>query len=248
MMSLFSLFLVEILAMRYASFKVCITTTGTVKKESEDFLPSQNSEDTLPRNFENELVREMVKTAPPLDADLEKSTADVAAGEAETQYAAQMTSLFILEFGVIFHSIFIGLTLAVSGSEFNTLCVVVIFHQTFEALGLGTRLSLIPWPQSSRKKYTPYLMAIGYGISTPIAVFIGLGVRHSFAPDSATALVVNGVFDSVSAGILLFTGLVELIAKEFLFNEKLVKEGYTVFWAFLSMVFGAGKNSLSSVF
>lgn len=36
-------------------------------------------------------------------------------------YAARMTALFILEFGVIFHSVFIGLTLAVSGAEFITL-------------------------------------------------------------------------------------------------------------------------------
>jgi zinc transporter 1/2/3 len=35
-------------------------------------------------------------------------------------YAAQMTAIFILEFGVIFHSIFIGLTLAVAGDEFTT--------------------------------------------------------------------------------------------------------------------------------
>ena len=35
-------------------------------------------------------------------------------------YAAQMTAIFILEFGVIFHSIFIGLTLAVAGEEFTT--------------------------------------------------------------------------------------------------------------------------------
>src|SRR5262249_34183896 len=50
---------------------------------------------------------------------------------AET-YTAQMTAIFILEFGIIFHSIFIGLTLAVSGTEFATLYVVLVFHQTFE--------------------------------------------------------------------------------------------------------------------
>lgn len=40
-----------------------------------------------------------------------------------------MTAIFILEFGVIFHSIFIGLTLAVAGDEFITLYVVLVFHQ-----------------------------------------------------------------------------------------------------------------------
>jgi zinc transporter 1/2/3 len=31
-----------------------------------------------------------------------------------------MTAIFILELGLIFHSIFIGLTLAVAGEEFTT--------------------------------------------------------------------------------------------------------------------------------
>lgn len=74
-------------------------------------------------------------------------------------YSAQLTAIFILEFGVIFHSIFIGLTLAVSGAEFKTLYVVLVFHQTFEGLGLGSRLSSVPWPKS--KRWTPYLLAIG---------------------------------------------------------------------------------------
>ena len=39
-------------------------------------------------------------------------------------FSAQLTSIFILEFGVIFHSIFVGLTLAVQGDGFNILYVV----------------------------------------------------------------------------------------------------------------------------
>ena len=56
-------------------------------------------------------------------------------------YTAQLTSIFVLEFGIAFHSVFIGLTLAVSGSEFTTLYIVIVFHQTFEGLGLGSRLA-----------------------------------------------------------------------------------------------------------
>ena len=90
-------------------------------------------------------------------------------------YAAQMTGIFILEFGVIFHSIFIGLTLAVSGAEFVTLYIILTFHQAFEGLGLGARLATVPWPKS--KTMTPYILAIAYGLSTPIAIAIGLGIR-----------------------------------------------------------------------
>ncbi|KXT16352.1 hypothetical protein AC579_3758 [Pseudocercospora musae] len=153
-------------------------------------------------------------------------------------YAAQMTAIFILEFGVVFHSIFIGLTLAVSGAEFVTLYIVLTFHQTFEGLALGSRLGSIRW--SKDRRWTPYIMGLGYALSTPIATAIGIGVRQTFDPESQTTLIVNGVFDSISAGILIYTGLVELMAHEFMFSSHMqtapLKEVLTaVVW----MVLGA---------
>lgn len=158
-------------------------------------------------------------------------------------YSVQLTAVFILEFGVIFHSIFIGLTLAVAGEEFITLYIVLVFHQTFEGLGLGTRLAEVPWPAS--KRWTPYLLAMGYGISTPVAIAIGLGVRESFAPESRTTLLVNGVFDSISAGILIYTGLIELMAHEFMFSPYMQKGPVSrTLKAFTLMVMGAGLMAL----
>ena len=154
-------------------------------------------------------------------------------------YSAQLTAIAILESGVIFHSVFVGLTLAVSGAEFDTLYVVLVFHQTFEGLGLGSRLATVPWPRS--KRWTPYFLAGGYAISTPIAIAIGLGVRQSYPPGSHTTLIVNGVFDSISAGILIYTGLVELMAHEFMFSNYMQKASIkTVMAAFVTMCAGAG--------
>lgn len=154
-----------------------------------------------------------------------------------------MTAIFILEFGVVFHSIFVGLTLAVAGQEFKTLYVVLVFHQTFEGLGLGSRLAATPWPKS--KRWTPYILALIYGLSTPLALGVGLGVRTSYAPGSQKALIVNGVFDSISAGILIYTGLVELMAHEFMFS-KVMREAKmnVVLSAFGLMCLGAGMLSI----
>jgi zinc transporter 1/2/3 len=158
-------------------------------------------------------------------------------------YKAQMTAIFILEFGIIFHSVFIGLTLAVAGQEFNTLFIVLIFHQTFEGLGLGSRLAVTPWPK--RKRWTPYVLASAYGFSTPIAIAVGLGVRKTYPPGSQTILIVNGVFDSISAGILIYTGLVELMAHEFMFSNSMRKaELKVVLAAFGLMCLGAGLMAL----
>jgi solute carrier family 39 (zinc transporter), member 1/2/3 len=155
-------------------------------------------------------------------------------------YAAQMTAIFILEFGVIFHSIFIGLTLAVAGEEFKTLYVVLVFHQTFEGLGLGARLAVTPWPKN--KRWTPYVLALAYGLSTPISIAVGLGVRETYAGGARTTLIINGVFDSISAGILIYTGLVELIAHEFIFSRAMMTAPLKVtLYAFGFMTLGAGE-------
>ncbi|CAN8098663.1 unnamed protein product [Discula destructiva] len=158
-------------------------------------------------------------------------------------FAAQMTALFILEFGVIFHSIFIGLTLAVAGDEFTVLYIVLVFHQTFEGLGLGTRLAVARWPRG--KEFMPYLLGCAYALSTPIAIAVGLGVRTTLEPGSLKTLTVNGIFDSISAGILIYTGLVELMAHEFMFNAEMRKSsiGMTLS-AFGCMCLGAGLMAL----
>ncbi|CEL10667.1 Putative Membrane zinc transporter [Aspergillus calidoustus] len=158
-------------------------------------------------------------------------------------YAGQLVGVFVLEFGIIFHSIFIGLTLAVAGSEFDTLYIVLTFHQTFEGLGLGSRLAMIPWPSSRR--WTPYVLAIAYGLTTPIAVAVGLGVRNTYPPSARSTLIVNGVFDAISAGILIYTGLIELIARDFLFSSFMRRAPLCTVWsAILLLCLGAGLMAL----
>lgn len=164
--------------------------------------------------------------------------------EDKEQYYGQLMLIFVLEFGVVFHSVFVGLSLAVAGDEFKTLYVVIVFHQLFEGLGLGTRLSTTQWPAG--KHWTPWLMALAYGLTTPIAIAIGLGVRHSYPPESQRALIVNGVFDSISAGILLYTGLIELMAHEFLYSTEFKGPdgGKRMIYAYIVMCFGTGLMAL----
>ena len=56
----------------------------------------------------------------------------------------------------------------------------------------------------------PVLAALIYGLSTPVGIAVGLALRSTYAPASATASIVSGVLDSLSAGILIYTGLVEV--------------------------------------
>lgn len=140
----------------------------------------------------------------------------------ENRCKEKILSLFVLEFGLIFHSIFIGLSLAVAGDELKTLLAVLIFHQLFEGMGLGARIVEIKWP--SEKSATPWLLALAFSITTPLSIVAGLFLRESFSPGSKRALITSGIFDAFSAGILIYTGLVELIANEFLHNDSFLGE------------------------
>jgi zinc transporter 1/2/3 len=62
----------------------------------------------------------------------------------------------------------------------------------------------------SQYNYIPIVAALLYGVTTPLGIAVGLGVRSTYNPDSTKASIVSGVLDSLSAGILLYTGLVEV--------------------------------------
>lgn len=89
---------------------------------------------------------------------------------------AQCIGVGILEIGVIFHSFIIGLTLAVS-DNLGPLLAVLTFHQTFEGIGLGSRLSSLPLPH--RLNWVPIVAAIVYSCTTPLGIAVGLGVRET---------------------------------------------------------------------
>lgn len=108
---------------------------------------------------------------------------------------------------------------------------------------MGSRLATLPWPQS--KLLTPYILGLVYGVSTPIAIAIGLGVRKTYPPTGRTTLIVNGVFDSISGGILIYVGLVELMAHEFMFTPSMRRAPIqTVLAALLLLSSGAALMAL----
>ncbi|MCJ1360227.1 MAG: high-affinity Zn(2+) transporter zrt1 [Icmadophila ericetorum] len=156
-------------------------------------------------------------------------------------FQTQIAAFLILEFGVIFHSVIIGLNLGVAGSEFTILFPVLVFHQSFEGLGIGARMSAIPFKRSS---WLPWLLCSAYGLTTPIAIAIGLGLRTTYDPGSFTAQVVSGVLDSMSAGILIYTGLVELLARDFLFNPYRTKDTRRIIFMLACVFVGAGVMAL----
>jgi solute carrier family 39 (zinc transporter), member 1/2/3 len=171
----------------------------------------------------------------------EFSNTEEDAAARERSFRQQIVAFLILEFGVIFHSVIIGLNLGVVGSEFSRLYPVLVFHQSFEGLGIGARMSTIPFKPGS---WLPWLLCTAYGLATPISIAIGLGLRKTYAPGSFTANVVSGVLNSMSAGILTYTGLVELLARDFLFNPMRTKDNKRLTFMIACVFLGAGLMAL----
>ncbi|RYP51487.1 hypothetical protein DL768_003171 [Monosporascus sp. mg162] len=170
-------------------------------------------------------------------------------------------AVLILEAGIIFHSILIGITVVVAGdSYFVTLFIVIIFHQMFEGIALGTRIAAIGSPTRSGSPgdkphahglgghasadATPtledntsndaanpgwktlslpmkLLMAVAFAITTPIGMAIGIGVLDTFNGNDPTTLWALGTLDALSAGILVWVGVVEMWAGDWIFGGEM---------------------------
>ncbi len=233
------IFLFDFGAERYVEMKYGV--------QSSQDLQSSVTTSTHPHNGSDSPNAKTSPSAPIISATayekgfLEYDPEDTDSLAREQSFRQQIAAFLILEFGVIFHSVIIGLNLGVAGSEFATLYVVLVFHQSFEGLGIGARMSVIPFKHGS---WLPWALCTAYGLTTPIAIAIGLGLRTTYNSGSYTANVVSGVLDSMSAGILIYTGLVELLARDFLFNPLRTRNNRQLAFMMASVFLGAGLMAL----
>ncbi|KAK4167730.1 zinc-regulated transporter 2 [Cladorrhinum sp. PSN259] len=156
----------------------------------------------------------------------------------EQLHKKSILQCMMLEVGILFHSIFIGMALSVAiGGDFTVLLIAVAFHQTFEGLALGARISSIAWPKGSLQ---PWWMVLAYGCTTPIGQAIGLATHTLYAPDSEFGLILVGTMNALSSGLLVFAALIELLAEDFLSDHSWsVLRGKRRVMACLLVFFGA---------
>ncbi|KAI9013923.1 Zinc/iron permease [Phycomyces nitens] len=149
---------------------------------------------------------------------------------------------FILELGIVMHSVIIGITLATtSRDEFVTLLIALVFHQFFEGLALGTRINELRY----KSLLKPIIMGCLYILMTPIGISIGVGIHASFNPNSYSSILAQAILDSLSAGILLYNAYVSLMSLEISHNTNFHEQSLTrKTVCFLSMYVGAGLMSL----
>jgi ZIP zinc/iron transport family len=162
------------------------------------------------------------------------------AGFLEHEQSVRNIGTFILELGIVMHSIIIGITLGTVGSSaFQTLLIALVFHQFFEGIALGTRINDLQC--KSWKK--PIFMGLLFILMTPIGVAIGIGIRSSLDPPAA--ILAQAILDSLSAGILLYNAYVSLMSIEINHNVGFRRSSMKrKVFCFFCMYVGAGLMSI----
>ncbi|CZT52578.1 related to low affininty zinc transporter [Rhynchosporium secalis] len=190
----------------------------------------------------------MAVAPPQLPSSIDPETAMMAAEPVidVATYRKMNMNITLLEGGILFHSIFVGMTISITTDGFIVLLVAILFHQFFEGLGLGSRIAAVPYPKGNVR---PWVLVCAFGLTCPIGQAIGLITRDSYDPDSAFALILVGVFNAISSGLLIFASCVDLLAEDFLSEEAqhLMTKNMKI-WAFSYVLMGAAGMSVVGAF
>lgn len=142
----------------------------------------------------------------------------------------------VLELGIVVHSVIIGISLGASESvdTIKPLLAALSFHQFFEGMGLGGCIS-----QAEFKSLTTTIMMLFFSLTTPIGIGVGIGISSVYKENSPKALIVEGIFNSASSGILIYMALVDLLAADFM-NPRMQSNVRLQLGAHISLLLGAG--------
>ncbi|KAL7159208.1 hypothetical protein ABFS83_01G012600 [Erythranthe nasuta] len=149
----------------------------------------------------------------------------------------------VLELGIVSHSVIIGLSLGVSHSPctIRPLIGALSFHQFFEGFALGGCIS-----QAKFGTLQSTIMACFFALTTPMGIALGIGIASVYNANSPRALIIEGILDSISAGILVYMALVDLIAADFL-SKRMSSNVRLQIVSYVALFFGAALMSLLAV-
>ena len=86
-------------------------------------------------------------------------------------------------------------------------------------------------------------MVFFFSFTTPFGIALGIGLSKVYSDNSPTALIVVGLLNACSAGLLNYMALVELLGSDFM-SPKLQANVKLQIWCYVSVLLGAGGMSL----
>ncbi|RZB80825.1 Zinc transporter 6, chloroplastic, partial [Glycine soja] len=174
---------------------------------------------------------------------------ELAGGGGEVQRVEELMRLKqrlvsqVLEIGIIFHSVIIGVTMGMSQNvcTIRPLVVALSFHQIFEGLGLGGCIA-----QAGFSFGTTAYMCFMFSVTTPMGIILGMVLFSMTGYDDTNpkALIMEGLLGSVSSGILIYMALVDLIAVDFFHNKLMNSNVYLKKVSFIALTLGSASMSV----
>ncbi|KAL9301156.1 Zinc transporter 6 [Arabidopsis thaliana] len=148
----------------------------------------------------------------------------------------------VLEIGIIFHSVIIGVTMGMSQNKctIRPLIAALSFHQILKVWVLVAGF----------KAGTVVYMCLMFAVTTPLGIVLGMVIFAATGYDdqNPNALIMEGLLGSFSSGILIYMALVDLIALDFFHNKMLTTCGESGSrlkkLCFVALVLGSASMSL----
>ncbi|RLN17869.1 fe(2+) transport protein 2-like [Panicum miliaceum] len=146
----------------------------------------------------------------------------------------------VLEMGIVVHSVVIGLGMGASQNvcTIRPLVAALCFHQLFEGMGLGGCILQAEYGARMRS-----VLVFFFSTTTPFGIALGLALTRVYSDSSPTALIVVGLLNAASAGLLHYMALVDLLAADFM-GPKLQGSVRLQLVCFPAVLLGAGGMSV----
>lgn len=89
-------------------------------------------------------------------------------------------------------------------------------------------------------------MIFFFSATTPFGIALGIGLSNVYSDTSPTSLIVEGILNAVSAGLLNYMALVDLLASDFM-GPKLQRRVKLQIWSYAAVLLGAGGMSVMAI-
>mmetsp|Transcript_11698 Transcript_11698/g.28715 ORF Transcript_11698/g.28715 Transcript_11698/m.28715 type:complete len:392 (-) Transcript_11698:1177-2352(-) len=166
---------------------------------------------------------------------------------AHTGTLREQVMAYMFELGCIFHSVIIGITLGVmtgSKSDVVAMLIALAFHQLLEGIALSSFII-----DAAVGMVKGVIMIVIYALTSPVGIAIGIGITKTYDENSVKAKAVQGVFNGLSGGMLLYIGLVQLIAEDF--QRKALMARAPKLWVriscYLALIFGVAAMAILGI-
>ncbi|EKX46121.1 hypothetical protein GUITHDRAFT_108155 [Guillardia theta CCMP2712] len=184
-------------------------------------------------------------------ADLPQVSGDAQGDLADVVDAKPRVMLGMLEFGIVVHSVIIGMDLGVrtqKPSAIVGLMIALCFHQFFEGLGLGSCIAYVMHEHGSAMQWPKImLMVMLFSITFPLGVALGMIsiAAQSFHAQDLFHPWLQGTLDALSGGILVHLAFIHFISEDFSRTDINSPKHLRLRWSMLlSVILGATCMSL----